>query len=73
LFAAAGTTFSNELYGFRLQRAERLLQDRRFDGVGIAEIAWNCGFSEPSHFSRRFRKCFGVPPTAYRQSLASKA
>jgi AraC-like DNA-binding protein len=71
LFAAAGTTFSNELYSFRLQRAERLLQDRRFDGVGIAEIAWNCGFSEPSHFSRRFRKCFGVPPTAYRQSLAS--
>jgi AraC-like DNA-binding protein len=71
LFAAAGTTFSNELYGFRLQRAERLLQDRRFDGVGIAEIAWNCGFSEPSHFSRRFRKRFGVPPTAYRQSVAS--
>jgi AraC family transcriptional regulator, positive regulator of tynA and feaB len=67
LFAAAGTTFSNELYGFRLQRAQRLLQDRRYDGVGIAEIAWNCGFSEPSHFSRR--KCFGVPPTAYRQNL----
>jgi AraC family transcriptional regulator, positive regulator of tynA and feaB len=69
LFAAAGTTFSHELYSCRLQRAQRLLRDRRYDGVGIAEIAWNCGFSEPSHFTRRFRKCFGVPPTAYRRSL----
>ncbi len=66
LFAAAGTTFSHELYSCRLQRAQRLLRDRRYDGVGIAEIAWNCGFSEPSHFTRRFRECFGVPPTAYR-------
>jgi len=71
LFAAAGTTFSHELYNCRLQRAQRLLRDRRYDGVGIAEIAWNCGFSEPSHFTRRFRKCFGVPPTAYRRRLAS--
>jgi AraC family transcriptional regulator, positive regulator of tynA and feaB len=67
LFAAAGTTFSHELYSCRLQRAQRLLRDRRYDGLGIAEIAWNCGFSEPSHFTRRFRKCFGVAPTAYRQ------
>jgi AraC family transcriptional regulator, positive regulator of tynA and feaB len=71
LFAAAGTTFSHELYSCRLQRAQRLLRDRRYDGMGIAEIAWNCGFSEPSHFTRRFRKCFGVPPTAYRQTLDS--
>jgi AraC family transcriptional regulator, positive regulator of tynA and feaB len=71
LFAAAGTTFSHELYGCRLQRAERLLRDRRYDGVGIAEIAWNCGFSEPSHFTRRFRESFGLPPTAYRQRLLS--
>lgn len=71
LFAATGTTFSQELYGFRLQRAQRLLRDRRYDGVGIAEIAWNCGFSEPSHFARRFRKTFGVAPTAYRRSAAT--
>src|SRR5277367_4392273 len=71
LFAAAGTTFSHELYSCRLQRAQRLLRDRRYDGVGIAEIAWNCGFNEPSHFTRRFRQCFGVPPTTYRQRLTS--
>ncbi len=71
LFAAAGTTFSQELYNCRLLRAERLLLDRRYDGVGIAEIAWNCGFSEPSHFTRRFRQRFGVSPTIYRKRLDS--
>jgi AraC-like DNA-binding protein len=70
LFAAAGKTFTQELYALRLQRAQRLLDDRRFDGVGIGEIAWNCGFSEPSHFTRRFRECFGVPPTEYRRAVA---
>jgi AraC-like DNA-binding protein len=67
LFASAGTTFTHELYECRLQRAQRLLGDKRFAGHGIAEIAWNCGFSEPSHFTRRFRERFGAAPTAYRQ------
>ena len=67
LFAAAGTTFSQELYKCRLQRAERVLRDRKFDGVGIAEIAWNCGFGGPSHFTRRFRESYGVAPSAIRE------
>jgi len=70
LFASAGSTFTQELYDCRLHRAQRLLSDKRFDGVGIAEIAWNCGFSEPSHFTRRFRERFGVPPTSFRQCAA---
>jgi AraC family transcriptional regulator, positive regulator of tynA and feaB len=59
------------LYACRLERARRLLRDKRFDGLGIAEIAWNCGFSEPSHFTRRFRERFGSPPSAYRLILAN--
>ena len=66
LFASAGTTFTHELYAVRLDRAQRVLADKRFDDVSIAEIAWNCGFSEPSHFTRRFRDRFGVPPTTFR-------
>lgn len=71
LFASAGTTFCEELYACRLHRAQRQLCDRRFDGLGIAEIAWNCGFSEPSHFTRRFRERFGSPPSAYRLKSAN--
>jgi AraC family transcriptional activator of tynA and feaB len=70
LFASAGTTFSQELYACRLNKAQRLLCDRRFEGLGIAEIAWNCGFSEPSHFTRRFRERFGAAPSAYRLNAA---
>jgi len=66
LFTSAGTTFTQELYHFRLQRAQRLLADKRFAGTSIAEIGWNCGFSEPSHFARRFREHFGISPTSYR-------
>jgi AraC-like DNA-binding protein len=68
LFASDGTTFSQELYACRLQRAQRLLRDGRYAGVGIAEIAWQCGFNEPSHFTRRFRERFGVAPSQYRSS-----
>jgi AraC-like DNA-binding protein len=71
LFAYAGKTFSQELYDCRLQRAQRLLRDKRFDGLGIAEIGWNCGFSEPSHFARRFRERFGATPSAYRLNSAN--
>jgi len=71
LFASTGTTFSQELYECRLRRAQRLLCDWRFDGLGIAEIAWNCGFSEPSHFTHRFRERFGSSPSAYRLSTAN--
>src|SRR5277367_904168 len=71
LFASAGTTFSQELYACRLHRAQRLLCDKRFDALGIAEIAWNCGFSAPSHFTRRFRDRFGSSPSAYRRNTAN--
>src|SRR5258708_14357709 len=70
LFTSAGTTFTQELWNCRLQRAQRVLIDKRFAGVSIAEVAWNCGFTEPSHFTRRFREHFGVPPTTYLQSAA---
>jgi len=66
LLAAAGTTFSDELYAARLSRAERLLSDMRYDDWGVAEVAWRCGFHEPSHFTRRFRARYGLAPTAFR-------
>jgi AraC-like DNA-binding protein len=43
-----------------------MLEDIRFNACTIAEIAQMSGFSNADHFSVRFRKSFGVPPTAYR-------
>jgi AraC-like DNA-binding protein len=66
LFAHASTTFGNELMRTRLEAARRLLGDRRYDALAVSEVAARCGFLEPSHFARRFRKAFGSGPTEFR-------
>jgi AraC-like DNA-binding protein len=66
LFAAAGTSFGKELIALRLHRARDLLNDRRYDGHGVAEIAALVGFANASHFGLRFRQAFGLSPAAYR-------
>ena len=53
----------------RLQHLRwRLLNTTR----SIAEIAFECGFSDSSHFSRWFKKKYGAPPRRYRQMRASE-
>ena len=53
----------------RLQHARwRLLNSTR----SIAEIAFECGFADSSHFSRWFRAKFGEPPQRYRTLRASE-
>jgi AraC-like DNA-binding protein len=71
LFAQTGTTFGNELMRMRLDAAKRMLADQRYSALAVSEIAARCGFLEPSHFARRFRKGFGVGPSEFRLSLKS--
>ena len=53
----------------RLQHARwRLLNTSR----SVAEIAFECGFADSSHFSRWFKKEFGMPPQRYRQMRATE-
>lgn len=66
LCAHASTTFGSELMRMRLETGHRLLNDRRYDALSVSEIAARCGFLEPSHFARRFRKAFDVGPTEFR-------
>jgi AraC-like DNA-binding protein len=67
LFAASGTSFGAALLALRLEHARQLLEDRRQRRLGVAEIAWRCGFADPSHFARRFRQRFGHAPVAWRR------
>lgn len=66
LFAHADTTFGNELMRVRLECAHRLLSDTRYAALAVGEVAARCGFLEPSHFARRFRKAWGAGPTEFR-------
>ena len=66
LCAHAGTTFRDELMRMRLDSAYRILSDKRYDALSVGEITGRCGFVEPSHFARRFRKAYGVGPKEFR-------
>lgn len=55
--------FINEV---RLESARKLLIETR---QPIAEIAYQCGFSEPSYFSKQFRRLFGELPSQLRDGL----
>jgi AraC-like DNA-binding protein len=61
-----GTSFIDLLQDTRLQLAEKYLaQPQR----SIVEVAYLLGFSEPSTFSRAFKRWTGRAPVDYRRSL----
>jgi len=60
LFAAQGDTAMRWLWNQRLQASYRVLAERRVDQVTQAAI--ECGFTDFSHFSRAFKRTFGVLP-----------
>jgi AraC-like DNA-binding protein len=62
-----GSTFSEHVAEQRLKRARRLLTSPRND-LSIAEIAYEAGYNDISHFYRTFRRRFGDTPAAVRAS-----
>jgi AraC-like DNA-binding protein len=66
LFAQANSTFGSDLMRMRMDCAQRLLSDTRYRALSVSEVAARCGFAEPSHFARRFRKAFGAAPVEFR-------
>ena len=48
---------------FRLKKARKMLLDKTYN---ISEIAYDCGFSDPSHFSKLFSQRFGKSPSMFR-------
>jgi AraC family transcriptional regulator of arabinose operon len=63
--AQTGFAPSQYLRLMRLRRA-RLLIERTF--LTIREVMIAVGYHDPSHFSRDFRRCHGVAPSALRES-----
>lgn len=68
--ARSGHSFSHILQNSRLERGLTLLQTT---DLSILQIALECGFKTPSHFSDSFRKRFGIQPKAIRTALVSAA
>jgi len=61
--------FSIERYVLhrRLERCRSALEDRVQAHRKIGEIAFSWGFSDLSHFARRFREAYGFSPSDYRR------
>ncbi len=59
-----GTSFLDLLQDTRLQLAHKYLRQRK---RSVVETAYMLGFSEPSTFSRAFKRWTGMAPAAYRE------
>jgi len=62
LFSERGMTVSDYIWRARLQHCRQELEAHA--GKTITDVAFSWGFSSSSHFSRVFRKCFGIVPSA---------
>jgi AraC-like DNA-binding protein len=60
-----GSTFSEHICEHRLGQARRLLTSSR-SRLSIAEVAYEAGFNDLSHFYRSFRRRYGETPAAVR-------
>jgi len=59
-------SFGEYLRKTRIRRSLSLFPDRT---LSLAQIAYLCGFSDQSHFTRCFRAITGTTPAAYRELL----
>lgn len=61
-----GMTFSEYLNFYRVSASKKLIEENK---LSIADIAAECGFTNPEYFSRSFKKYLGVVPREYKKSI----
>jgi AraC-like DNA-binding protein len=69
IFEESGTTFTQYLAEQRLAAAYEALRRPGAAALSVSTIAYDCGFSDISHFNRLFRRRFGCTPTEVRNAL----
>jgi AraC-like DNA-binding protein len=71
LLAEEGTSIERYIVSRRLERCRRTLEDPLHAHRMIGEIAYSWGFSDLSHFTRRFHSAFGMTPGDCRRARGS--
>jgi len=61
--AYTGYRIMEMVHRMRIDHARRCLQD---SDMNIAEVAWACGYSQPSYFNHMFKKLAGTTPKEFR-------
>lgn len=70
-FEGETVTLQRYIWQARLDHSRRLLASNTHRSRSIAEIAFQCGFSSSSHFSRQFRDRFEMTPREMRFSVSA--
>lgn len=73
LLAEEGSSIERYITERRLERCRGALKDAAQAHRSIGEIAFAWGFSDLSHFGRRFKACYGLTPTDYRREAMRRA
>jgi AraC-like DNA-binding protein len=69
LLAAENTSVERYILQRRLERCRQALEDPLQAHRMIGEVAFSWGFSDHSHFTRRFRAAYGMTPADCRRRL----
>lgn len=64
-----GETVTQHIWSQRLEVCRRQIQEFKDVSRTLTQIALDCGFRSPAHFSRAFRSRFGVTPSEFRALL----
>jgi AraC-like DNA-binding protein len=67
IFAERDKTLMAHVWGERVSRVAKLLEDPRAAHRSITEIAFACGFTDSTHFGRVFAARMGMTPTQWRK------
>jgi AraC-like DNA-binding protein len=68
VFKSHGTTPSDCIWDMRLEFARGLLASGQHSHESLTTLAYLAGFSDMAHFSRRFKRSYGVAPSQYRSA-----
>jgi len=72
LLRLKGTSFSELVWEQRLEKAKDWLASSDPRDISISEIAYGVGFKSPAHFSRMFKRVFGVNPREFRSECGER-